>query len=54
MFDLIGKQVFAQTINAESNTIDMNLSDLNSGVYLISLKVNGETKLSQRITVIRP
>jgi hypothetical protein len=35
--DLLGKTVFTQTVN-ETQTIDVNISNLNQGLYLISIE----------------
>jgi len=53
VFDLIGKQVFARTLNSESKTTEVDLSRLNSGVYLIRLDVDNETRFSERISILK-
>lgn len=44
--DLLGKNVFTQTFN-ENQTIDVNISDFNRGLYLISIESDNK-KQTQR------
>lgn len=46
VFDMLGKQVFAETFVAE-NSLPINVSNLNSGVYFIKV-VSGENTQIQR------
>jgi len=51
VFDMVGKQVFTQTLNNEAKTVAMNLSQLKSGMYLISLEVNNEIRFAERLSI---
>lgn len=53
VFDMVGKQVFTQTLSSEANTLDMNLSEVNAGVYLVSLEVNGESRFTERLSILK-
>jgi len=53
VFDMVGRQVFAQILNAEAKTADMSLNGLNSGIYLVSLEVNGEVRSTERLSILK-
>jgi|GEM_PF-961328 len=53
MFDMVGKQVFAQTVSGEAKMVNMNLSELSTGLYLISLEVNGEVRFAERLSILK-
>lgn len=46
VFDLTGKQYFAEKINAQSGSIEINLTGLSSGIYLIKItQENGNSSI---------
>jgi len=52
VYDMVGKQVFTQTLIGEAGTAEMNLVELNAGVYLISLEVNGVSRFTERLSIL--
>ena len=51
--DLVGKRHHMQTLNGEHMTTTLSLSDVASGLYIISVRVNSEIRLSERISVMK-
>lgn len=53
IFDMVGKKVFAQQLNVESNSMHIDFSEMNAGIYLIRLEVNGQVLQSERISIVK-
>jgi alpha-tubulin suppressor-like RCC1 family protein len=53
VFDLSGRSVYDSTLSSGRSTAQIRLENLQSGLYLLRIAVNGSTKLSERISVFR-
>lgn len=43
IYDLAGKLIFSKTYNLTTNTLEIDLSNLTSGFYLLKIKTKGNT-----------
>ena len=53
VYDLIGKQVLGQKLNSDAGTVEIVLSELNSGIYILKVDVDGENRFSERISILK-
>ena len=53
VFDLVGKQVFAQPLQQGVETSDLQLNHLSGGTYFLRLQTNGQLRYSDRINIIK-
>jgi len=54
LFDLSGRCVHHSTLIADANLTKLGLSHVSSGLYLLRIAVNGDTKLSEQISIVNP
>ncbi|MCB9185311.1 MAG: T9SS type A sorting domain-containing protein [Flavobacteriales bacterium] len=54
MMDISGRIIRTITLNTGKSTIELQLNGVAEGLYILHVDVEGQTKLSERITVIRP
>jgi len=53
VFDLVGKQVFSQPLTGENSSADLFLSGFDSGIYLLRVMVNGDSRFTEKLSVIK-
>lgn len=53
MHDLLGHKMFMQSLPASGGTKTLLMDGISSGLYILTLRVNDEVKLSERISIIR-
>ena len=53
IFNMMGQEVVRQELNLGGSRVDLNVSDLNEGVYFYSLIVNNETVKTNKFVVSR-
>jgi len=51
MYDLVGKEINTYSLKGIKDNFKMDISDLNSGVYFYSLRVNGKAIKTERLIV---
>lgn len=51
LINLVGARVFQQNLDANANELEIDLSDLNGGVYFYTLKVDGEVNISKKLVI---
>ena len=51
IYDLLGNLVKIQTLNNSTNTMQLNVSDLNSGIYFYRLRLDGVSTESQKLVI---
>lgn len=51
---IAGNLVWSKAIGSDTDRLEIDLAGISSGVYLLSIEVNGERKLSERVSVLRP
>ncbi len=51
VFDLVGKELNTYALNTNENKLNINVSNLNSGVYFYAIKVNGKSLKTERLIV---
>lgn len=54
VYDLSGRSVYSASLNGEDAKAEVLLNGVPSGLYLLRVTVNGETKHSEPISVVRP
>jgi hypothetical protein len=54
MYDLTGSILFSRLLNSSTSKMNIELEGIASGLYLMQLEINGQKKLSQRISVLKP
>jgi len=54
LFDLSGRCVHHSSLIADENLTKLGLSHVSSGLYLLRITVNGDTKLSEQISIVNP
>lgn len=53
VFSLMGQRVYAQGLRAESSHTTVELSDVTSGIYMIRIVVDGNLRLSEKMTILK-
>ena len=53
IFNMMGQEVVRQNLNLGGSRVDLNVSDLNEGVYFYSLIVNNETVKTNKFVVVK-
>lgn len=51
LINLVGSKVLSQTLDATKNYTEVDLSALRSGVYLYTLRVNGNLEISKKLVI---
>ena len=51
LINLVGSRVFSQDLNASDSEIEIDVRDLNAGIYFYTLKVNGELAVSKKLVI---
>lgn len=54
VYTYTGALIQERVLNDESLSMDIDLTDVETGLYILSVDVNGETQLLERISVITP
>jgi len=54
LYGIAGNLILSQSLGSETGKTEIDLGSVSSGLYLLQVQVNGETKLSERVSVIRP
>ena len=52
--DVSGRAVRLIDLKSEESILELQITDVTEGLYILSIEVDGQTKLSERITVLRP
>jgi len=52
--DVSGRAVRMMELKSEESILELQITDVTEGLYILSIEVDGQTKLSERIAVIRP
>ncbi len=53
IFNMMGQEVVKQNLNVSASRVDINVSDLNEGVYFYSLIINNQTVKTNKFVVSR-
>lgn len=51
VYDVLGQEVVSRVLDANQGQVDLNVSNLNSGVYFYAIKVDEQTIRTERIIV---
>lgn len=52
VYDVLGKMVFEQAVLPESSPMAITVDGLGSGLYLLTIRVNDQIRLSERLSII--
>lgn len=53
VFGIAGNLVLSKVMSADTQRMEVDLSGISSGLYVLSIEVNGERKFSERVSVIK-
>jgi hypothetical protein len=51
LYDVVGKQVSTQALTASSAKLQLDVSELNAGVYFYTIKVDGQALKTERVII---
>jgi len=53
IYSTLGGLVFQRTLNGEDNQMEIDVMNLGSGIYFLNLEVNGQPKLTERLSILK-
>lgn len=53
IYNMIGELVFERSLNSSSNLMEIDVANISSGVYMLDIQVNGEHKLTERLSILK-
>lgn len=53
VYSVLGERIHVQPLKGGADQMELNLSSVNSGIYLLNLEVNGGRRLAERLIIMR-
>jgi hypothetical protein len=53
IYSILGELIVTRQLYGTSNQIELSLSNVSSGIYLLNLEVNGEQRLAERLSILK-
>ena len=53
IYTVVGELILKRSLTTASNLMEIDLLDISSGIYLLNIQINGEHKLTERLSILK-
>lgn len=53
IYNMVGALMFERTLTSSGNLMEIDVTNINSGVYLLNVEVNGEKRHTERLSILK-